>query len=419
MTNQNLVKIKNTKSILTFKKIKTNIVDKLNTLIKLALNFIIITFTVFSNFAQASYQITPMGYTEGLLGNNGIALEASVGANIYNPAGIADLERNNFSASSSILSITNIKFAGSEFEDRSPPPSFRSTSAYLMNQLKISDVYLSFYFSNELDFQFSKYLSYNFSDRIGAFNLEATINESKLGFTYAKKLNSALAIAISPVLYIRNSKSLNLSKQESSGNTSTSSSLENANLTAYSARFGCLNSNEKFNFGFYWEPEGRSLNSQRSEDKYYLDTGGSFIDSSNGDTYNYRPQQKYGFGFKINLKNSQFLVIDLDRTEVTYSPGTKEIESNSMKSVGVGYSVPFDENIKVMTGFKHNEIHDNTSDNKISLATYTNVGISQKIKFLTNLINLYHSELKSLGSDSSSGSIIENTGLSFATSYNY
>lgn len=80
---------------------------------KLIISKFILSFllAVISNFAFAQYRhfLTPIGPSEGMTANTGIGRYGSVGAVIYNPAGLAGIKSKKVSASASAFSFNNIK----------------------------------------------------------------------------------------------------------------------------------------------------------------------------------------------------------------------------------------------------------------------------------------------------------------------
>ena len=58
--------------------------------------------------AQEHAFLTPMGAYEGIAGNTGIGRDGSIGAVIYNPAGLATLQTTKISASGSAFSQNKI-----------------------------------------------------------------------------------------------------------------------------------------------------------------------------------------------------------------------------------------------------------------------------------------------------------------------
>lgn len=68
----------------------------------------LLTMSSFSS-AQTRPFITPIGANEGIAGNTGIGRYGSVGAVIYNPAGLAGIKSNKVSASASAFSFNAVK----------------------------------------------------------------------------------------------------------------------------------------------------------------------------------------------------------------------------------------------------------------------------------------------------------------------
>ncbi len=377
----------------------------------------LILLSLSASVSFAYYNLSPKGFNEGLLGNNGIALDASVGANVYNPAGLNGLEKSNFSAATSVLSITQFSVGSSQLSDRSPPPNFKSSSAYLMNQIQVGGHFVSFYFSNEIDIQVSKYFLVDILGTQTAANVESSVGNSKFGVTYAGNFSENFFYGISPTIHLVNTKNLRLSKSQTASATGSDYDLESVNETAISIRLGGLYKLEKINFGFYVEPQGQAMSSSRTEDNLYISTDGTVLDKSNSTSYSYRSPMQYGLGIKYSFAENHFVVIDLDKIERSDQPGNQDEKGPLGTSQGIGYQWQYSKETGLMTGFKYSEVRDYGKDLNLTLLTYMNIGVSTKVKFLTNLLNLFNSKYEAIqGSGSSS---IENTGISFATSYSY
>ncbi len=388
---------------------------------KMNTNLLFITVIIFlsisTSISHAYYNLSPKGFSEGLLGNNGIALDASVGANVYNPAGLNGLEQSNFSAATSVLSITQFNVASNQLSDRSPPPNFKSSSAYLMNQIQLGAHFISFYFSNEIDLQVSKYFLVDILGTQTAANVESSVGNSKFGVTYAGSLSETFFYGIGPMIHLVNTKNLRLSKSQTATVTGSDYNLESVNETACSIRLGGLYKMEKLNLGFYFEPQGQEMSSSRTEDSVYVSTDGTVLDKSNTTAYSYRSPMQYGVGIKYSFNENHYLVFDIDKIERSDKPGNQDEQGAQGNYQGLGYRWKYSNETAFMTGFKYSEVRDYATDNNLTLLTYINLGASTKVKFLTNLINLFTSRYESIQDNGSS--TIENTGISFATSYSY
>ncbi len=389
----------------------------MKTYIRRLLCVFVTALSLWTSVSYGYYNLSPRGFNEGLLGNNGIALDASVGANVYNPAGINGLEKSNFSAATSVLSITQFSVASNQLSDRSPPPNFKSSSAYLMNQIQLGEHFVSFYFSNEIDLQVSKYFLVDILGTQTAANIESSVGNSKFGATYAGSLSENFFYGISPMVHLVNTKNLRLSKSQTASVAGSEYNLESVNETACSIRLGGLYKLEKLNLGFYFEPQGQEMSSSRTEDNLYISTDGTVLDKSNSTAYPYRSPMQYGFGIKYTFAENQFLVVDFDKIERSDRPGNEDEKGPLGTSQGFGYQWQYSKDTGFMSGFKYSEVRDYATENNLTLLTYVNVGVSTKVKFLTNLLNLFTSKYEAIQSGGSS--LIENTGLSFATSYSY
>src|SRR5690606_32307576 len=83
----------------------------MNTKKNICSKLFLLTLLIVSGFSSAQTRpfITPIGANEGIAGNTGIGRYGSVGAVIYNPAGLAGIRSNKVSASASAFSFNAVK----------------------------------------------------------------------------------------------------------------------------------------------------------------------------------------------------------------------------------------------------------------------------------------------------------------------
>lgn len=78
---------------------------------------ILFFFFSYSVFSQDNPYLAPIGAFEAITGNTGIGRDGSVGAVIYNPAGLASVSTSKISGSASAFGVNSIRTQGRGFDD--------------------------------------------------------------------------------------------------------------------------------------------------------------------------------------------------------------------------------------------------------------------------------------------------------------
>jgi len=98
-----------------------------------SLLLILIILTTQKSFGEDNPFLTPIGSDEAIAGNTGIGRDGSVGAVIYNPAGMASIHISKVSGSASAFSQNSVRSKGAGFDDTAK--SFSTTPTQITTVL--------------------------------------------------------------------------------------------------------------------------------------------------------------------------------------------------------------------------------------------------------------------------------------------
>lgn len=377
---------------------------------------ILIIFILFYSLQSHSYlNLLPKGTEQSLMGNNGIALIENDGAGAYNPASIIGIKGPTLSASGSVISISTLKFGEATFQDKSDTPSLELGSPYLTLLLGTNYFNYGFYISNELNFNFNKYLEFNTTGFKGSTNLEINIKINKLGFLIAAEAGP-LYYGLSPAIYTITERSNTLTKTESLGTSTNTFDLKTNESSVFATRFGAGYRYKDLILAAYFEPPGSLISNRRTENQSTVSSAGLITDDSNTDSSNKVTKLQWGIGLNYKLSPLIDLIVDFSVLEAEhYYDGNSSEESPRMNRIGVGSRIIYDLDTNIMFGIQQTE-YLSYKKTEIFKSIYTNVGVERKISFLKSLFNIFYSSYSNTGSATTE---IKNYGLSVGTSYSY
>jgi hypothetical protein len=293
--------------------------------------FIILTSFASISFAQEHSFLTPIGAYEGIAGNTGIARDGSVGAVIYNPAGIATVKTNKISASGSAYSSNSITLKGQDFDEKA---EFIQTTPG-----QVTTSFNNNYFSWAFSVVVPKSQEYDYAGETGTENLDKfnkdgynKIQETLIGPSIGFQLSKYFKLGASFFILKRDEK-YRILEYEDASNFSSQDFLQNdiSTISVLPIVGALITPTERFSIGFKFSPPSTLLSGDvKSKRRYvYWDTGAGGVCPPPG-------------------------IPDGSCSLAWYGKDAEEkAKYQKPMEVGLGLSVDFTENLKVLADATH------------------------------------------------------------------
>ncbi len=260
------------------------------------------------SYAQEHSFLTPMGAYEGIAGNTGIGRDGSVGAVIYNPAGLASIESTKLSASGSAFAQNDIteKYEGEEDK----VSYFQSTPA------QITTVFTADKFNWAFSVLVPKSAKYDSKTIQGSLTQNQSVEDQEtlfgptIGFAFNKKFKIGLSVFASKRDFKFNSDAL----YEESGNYLLQSQRQSISaIAAYPILGILLTPNRDFSLGLRFsgpstKVSGKFEHNQKTVDQTTL--GFPSGEDTKTSSANYEKPLEAGIGFSAQVSEHLKVLAD-------------------------------------------------------------------------------------------------------------
>jgi len=340
----------------------------------------------------------PQGYREALMANTGLAMNATEGAAIYNPAGAGGLEAARISAGASLINAAIFKIEApssiGSVSDKNPNPSFTQIPGLITGYQKFTWGRAGFFINTDYSMAFDKLITFSSAYGTSYTEMVANINSFNVGFIYA---NSAVLSGDLKFQYglttsfamVENQQSM-FSKGYVEGTNSYISGFSNTNVktTNLLTRLGTLLASEKYSVGAYYQPKGTSISSTYSKFAYQVASTGSVVDESENSGPPLLMPEAYGLGVGLQVGENLRLYVD---TNIMAPQGVDRdsFQRDRIESLGLGGDYTLASGTHVFAGLSHAIAK---SENKTENRTLS-AGFDYRISFIKNYVGFYHSSI--------------------------
>jgi hypothetical protein len=317
-----------------------------------------------SAMAQENSFLTPMGAYEGIAGNTGIGREGSVGAVIYNPAGLATLQTTKISASGSAFSRNNISLKSDYINEEVEYIQTTPTQITTLFNTK----YFNWAFSvivpksNELEYAIENGTpGIDKVNEDGYQKLQETLFGPSIGFKLSEKFKIGLSYFISK----RDEKERYVEYQDfSQSSEQTFYQMDTSALAAYPVLGLLFTPTEEFALGLNFSGPSTQLGGEANSRVRYVSwdtTGGglcpngipdgtcslAWYSKDKTENINYERPLELGIGFSWNI-TKQLKIL----TDVT-SQFAKEYEIHKSDALEESSSISFVNSTRYNVGFEY------------------------------------------------------------------
>lgn len=367
---------------------------------------------------------TPQGYREALMANTGLALNATEGAAIYNPAGAGGLEAARISAGGSLLNATVFKLqtqsSSESISDKNPNPSFTQIPGLITGYQKFTWGRTGFFINTDYSIAFDKLVTFSSTYGTSYSEMVGNLGSLNMGFIYA---NSAVLSGDLKFQYGLTTSFAMLESQQSifsksyiEGTKSYISSFSNTNIktTNLLARFGALLASAKYSVGAYYQPRGASVSSAYSKFAYWVASTGSVADGSENSGPPLLMPEAYGLGLGLEVGENLRLYVD---TNILAPQGVERdgFQRDRYESLGLGGDYTLASGTHIFAGLSHAKAK---SENKTENRTLS-AGFDYRISFIKNYFGFYHSSILTPSNQDSgtTGTSVDWFGVLLASQY--
>jgi len=369
---------------------------------------------------------TPQGHREALMGNNGIAYNASEGAAIYNPAGAAGLESSRISAGGSLLNASVFELGGNpsgSMTDKTTSPSYTQIPGLITGYQKFDWGRTGFFINTDYNITFDKFFTFNSNVGTSYTELATNLNALNLGLLYANSVplgeELKLQFGFTVSLGLLEMQQSTFSKAYLPSTSAYISGFANQNVktTNIMGRVGTLLAAPSYSVGAYYQPRSSALSSSFSNFSYQVSSVGEVVDNSTNEGPPLLNSEIYGAGVGFALGKS--LKVFVDANVVTPDDSTTITSSGRVESAGSGLEYTLKSDNHIYGGVTYSE-EKGRSQTK---GWMTSTGFDYKVSFIKNYFGIYYTRYttpeKTEGSNSSSGSTLSWLGILIASQYSF
>ncbi len=318
------------------------------------------------SYAQEHSSLTPMGAYEGIAGNTGIGREGSIGAVIYNPAGLATLQTTKISASGSAFSQNKIslksEYINEEVEYIQTTPS------------QITTLFNTKYFNWAFSVIVPKSQELEYATESGTPNLDKInldgydkLQETLFGPSIGFKLSDKFKVGLSYFISKRDEKEKTVEYYDYANESEqTYFQKDSSALAAYPVLGVLFTPNEDFSLGLKFSGPSTQLGGEVKTKVRYVgwDNGGlgycppgtkpdgatcslAWYSDDKSEKPNYEKPMELGVGFSWNM-TKQLKVL----TDVT-TQFAKEYEVYKSDALGESSEISYVNSTRYNVGFEY------------------------------------------------------------------
>lgn len=369
----------------------------------------------------------PQGQREALMANTGIALNASEGAAIYNPAGTAGLEAGRISAGGSLLNASVLKIDGNEsnyVNDKNTSPSYSQIPGLVTGYQKFDWGRAGFFINTDYTVNFDKLIAFTSPVSTSYSEMLTSMNSLNLGLIYAQGIQLSnelrLQFGLTTSLQMIESQQSLFSKSYTNSSSTYTSAFSNQNVktTNAVARLGTLLVTPNYSLGAYYQPKGSTVSTSFSKFSYQVSSTGSVQDDSANEGPAYFTSETYGLGASFNLTKTLRLYLDGNVVSPNRVDEEDRVNSGSrLETFGLGADYIMVSGNHVYAGLTQSTLKDDMTTKGWLFSS----GFDYKISFIKNYFGAYYSSFNTPANPStrSSATSLGWFGVFIASQYSY